>query len=324
MVFPSIALAEGANPLLHVVDKPLRTIGGFTVTLHTVTVIIAAVITVFVMWVAANAISKGSEASGPGRYIAKGRFAQAIEALCIALRDKVVRPQLGDSTDKFMPFLWTLFFFILINNVIGLVPLLDIQHLIGGLAMGDTHWAVLGGTATGNIAVTGALAIIAFVIIQINGIRSSGLSGWAKHFLGGAPLYLAPIMLPVEFMGMFIKPGALAVRLFANMVAGHTLLATILLFTGMSVSAGATLFASEALGIAALGAPITIVSMLAAVALYFLEIFVAFLQAFIFMFLTTVFIAQLMHHHHDEHEGAHDYDHNHVPEAADAAVPVTQ
>lgn len=312
MTVPTMFLAaEEWNPLGHVLDAPL--LGG-AFTMHSVTLLVASALTVLVMLYVAKAVQTGADSEGAGSYVPKGRLAQMIETICVFIRDEVVRPQLGSATDRFIPFIWTLFFFILFNNVLGLIPLLDLQHIIGGLAIGDTHWAVVGGTATGNIAVTGALALVAFFVIQINGIRSSGLDGWAKHFLGGAPLYLAPIMVPVELMGLIIKPSALAVRLFANMVAGHTLLATIMIFSGMGLGG---------LGLA-YGAPIALISLIAGIAIYFLEIFVAFLQAFIFMFLTVIFIAQLMHHHHDEHEEAHDYDHDHIAEANNAAVPVSQ
>jgi len=303
--------ADGPNPLGHVLDVP-NVLGPFS--MHVITLVVAAGLTIFVMLKAAKAMEQGSETDGAGRYIPKGKLAQIIEFLCISLRDKVVKPQLGDATDKFMPFLWTLFFFILFNNMLGLIPLLDLQHLIGGVGWGDTHWAVIGGTATGNLAVTAALATVAFFVIQINGIRSSGIGGWANHFMGGAPVWLAPIIVPVEILGMIIKPSALAIRLCANMVGGHTLLATILMFTGMAIGGVGWLY----------GAPITLLSMVGGIAIYFLEIFVGVLQAFIFMFLTTIFIAQLMHHHHDDHEGAHDYEHDHVPGAHDGAVPVTQ
>ncbi|TVQ31025.1 MAG: ATP synthase F0 subunit A [Phycisphaeraceae bacterium] len=303
--------ADGPNPLGHVLDVP-NVLGPFS--MHVVTLVLAAVLTILTMMKVAKAMEEGSEADGAGRYIPKGKLAQIIEFLCSTLRDKVVKPQLGDSTDKFMPFLWTLFFFILFNNMLGLIPLLDLQHVIGGVGWGDKHWAIVGGTATGNLAVTAGLATIAFFVIQINGIRSSGFGGWANHFLGGAPVWLAPVIVPVEILGMIIKPSALAIRLCANMVGGHTLLATVLMFTGMSIGAIGWLA----------GAPVAILSMLGGIAIYFLEIFVGALQAFIFMFLTTIFIAQLMHHHHDDHEGAHDYGHDQVPESQDLAVPVTQ
>jgi len=325
MRLPTCTLAyDVPNPLDHVVDVELA--GGLT--LHTVTLILASVLCIIALLYAASKIRTGDESQGTQRYVTKGPFAHMIETMCVYLRDEVAKPQLGTHTDKFIGFLWTLFFFILFCNVLGLIPLLDLQHIIGGLFMTDaagnpdTHWAVVGGTATGNIAVTGALAFIAFLIIQINGIRSSGIKGWAAHFLGGAPVFLAPIMLPVELLGMFIKPFALAIRLFANMVAGHTLMATILMFSGMGLG---MLTDSSGLGIGlAGGIPVALVSVVAAVALMFLEIFVAFLQAFIFMFLTTIFIAQLMHHHHDEHEGAHSHRDGDESAVTDEAALVTQ
>ena len=312
---------EVPNPLNHVVDVK-GALGPLT--LHTVTLITASILCMIALLLASRKIATGDESEGTSRYVTGGSFAHMIEFLCLYLRDEVVKPQLGKSTDKFIGFLWTLFFFILTMNVLGLIPLLDIQHIIGGLFLGDIHWAVIGGTATGNIAVTGALAVMCFVVIQVNGLRSSGLKGWAAHFLGGAPAYLAPIMLPVEVLGMFIKPFALAVRLFANMVAGHTLMATIIMFTGMGI--GMLSDATGTVGVAAIagGGFIGLVSLVAAVALMFLEIFVAFLQAFIFMFLVTIFIAQLMHHHHDDHEGAHSHEHGDESAVSDEAALVTQ
>ncbi len=292
---PLNVLAAEMNPLGHVVDKDIA--GAFT--LHSGTLIIASLLTLVTLMFAARCIATGSSPDGSGKYIPRGRFAQIIETVCLYLRDNVARPQLGDATDKFMPYLWTLFFFILYNNYLGLIPLLDLQHLAGGIFMNDSHWAVIGGTATGNIAVTGALALIAFVIIQVNGLRSIGFKGWATHFLGGAPPALAFIMVPVEVMGMIIKPCALAVRLFANMVAGHMLLATTMGFTALGFAAADGILAYV------VGTPIAIVSIGAGVALFFLEIFVATIQAFVFMFLTIIFISQLMHHH-EEHEHADD------------------
>lgn len=293
------------NPLGHVVDKPL--LGGgegpVWLSLHMVTMFFATFVTLWVLSRAARAISTGPESEGSSRYITKGPLGQMVEVFCLYLRDQVVRPQLGHHTDKYIPYLWTIFFFILVNNLLGLIPLLDLQHLVGLLFFNDSHWAVVGGTATGNIAVTGALALIAFIVIQAHGIRENGLGGYFKHYTGGAPVALWPIMVPVEILGTFIKPFALAIRLFANMVAGHTLLATLLMFTKM---------AFDGLGVFG-GAPITIVAVLASIAITFLELFVAFLQAYVFMFLVTVFIAQLSHHgdHGHEHDHGHGHDHAH-------------
>ena len=287
---------EVPNPLLHVVDVKFDN----GLTLHTVTLIVASLLCMLALLLAAKKIRTGDESQGTSRYVTSGAFANMIETICVYLREEVVRPQLGKDTDRFIGYLWTLFFFILAMNVLGLLPLLDIQHIFGGFFLGDIHWAVIGGTATANIAVTGVLAIMAFFVIQINGLRSIGLKGWAAHFMAGAPLYIAPIMIPVEIMGMFIKPFALAIRLFANMVAGHTLMATILMFTSMGI--GMLGDATGGFGVVSIagGGVIAIVSLVAAIAVMFLEIFVAFLQAFIFMFLVTIFIAQLMPHNHDD------------------------
>ena len=257
---PLTLAADKPNPLGHVVDKtldghslPAGLTGTFS--MHMVTLMVAAVLTMWLMMIVAKAFEKSAQAEGSDRYIPKGRFAQTIEAMSVTLRDQMIKPQLGDKTDKFLPYLLTLFFFILVNNLLGLVPLLDLQHIIGGIGWGDTHFAVVGGTATGNLAVTAGLATIAFFIIQINGIRENGFGGWFRHLLGEVPVFLMPLMFVVEVMSMFIKPVALAIRLCANMVAGHTLVATFLLFSGMGLSGLGLLF----------GSPVVVVSILAGV-----------------------------------------------------------
>ncbi|HEV2688107.1 MAG TPA: F0F1 ATP synthase subunit A, partial [Bryobacteraceae bacterium] len=222
------------------------------------------------------------------------------EAILVYVREEIARPILGDQTDRYIPFLWTLFFFILFNNLLGLIPI----DVFTGWFMKPLHRHPLGGTATANIWVTGALAIIAFFVWQVNGIRANGLATYLKHFTGGAPLYMAPLMIPLEILGMFVKPFALAIRLFANMIAGHTVLAVLLMFTGMAFSAGA-----------AIGWGISIVVVLAGVAMMCLELFVAFLQTYIFVFLTTMFIGQLVIHEHEHHEGEgghHDESHSRI------------
>jgi len=299
----------GDNPLGHVLDKTV--IGPLT--MNTITMVVVAALMVWVMNSVARVIGVGPESEGRERYVTKSKGASLVEVIVVYLLDNVIRPQLGPDAKKFAPFLLTLFFFILFNNLFGLIPLLDLQHLIGGLVAGEegAGFAVIGGTATGRIAVTAGLALVAFILWNINGIRSGGVGGWLHHFLGGGPAYLAPIMVPVEIVGTIVKPAALAVRLFANMTAGHVLLAVIIGFTAQ---------APKALGL--LGAPISVVALVAGVLIMFLEIFVAFLQAFIFMFLTTLFIAQLAHHHHDDHAGAESYDHDH-PAEDDRAAPVT-
>jgi F-type H+-transporting ATPase subunit a len=203
-----------------------------------------------------------------------------------------------------MPFLWTIFFFILFNNLLGLVPLLDIQHLFSK-NLRDSHSAYIGGTATQNIAVTAVLAILSFLVVNIAGIRELGIKGYFGHMTGGAPIFVAPLIFVLELIGTFIKPVALAIRLFANMTAGHILMAVLFGFAATGVS----LLSKSPL----LGGGITLASFLGAVAINLLELFVAVLQAFVFMFLTAVFISQLSHHHDEhEHHGEHDHEHAHA------------
>jgi F-type H+-transporting ATPase subunit a len=286
-------LLASSNPIHHILDKPVS--GAETVTIHMVSLVVAAVVTLIVLRYAASRISVGDESQGTDRYLTKGRIPQVIEVVTVYIRDSVIKPVLGSDTDRFLPYLLSVFYFILTCNLLGMVPFADIQTVIGKLAFQtEGDWAVFGGTATSNINVTIALALVSFVVIQVHAFRSLGVGGWAHHLTGGAPLYLLPIMLPIEFMGMFIKPAALAIRLFANMVGGHTMLAVLMMFGMMTF---------EATSSWAITGSISLVSMIAAVVISFLELFVAFLQAFIFMFLTTVFIGQMSHHgeEHDEH-----------------------
>lgn len=293
------------NPVAHVVNHPFTFIGDgwWLWNAHVGTLFLSGLILLIVGPMVAKSIATGPEAEGTDRYIAKGRFAQTIEVICLYLREKAVRPLLHDRTDGFMPFLWTVFFFILVNNLLGLIPITDILYFFNS-DWKASHRAPIGGTATGNIAVTGVLAFISFLVINGAGVKQLGVSGYLKHLTGGAPVYIWPILVPVEILGTFIKPIALAIRLFANMTAGHVLLATLFMFVGMSLSTGL-----------AVGAPVTLISCVGAIAIMFLELFVAFLQAFVFMFLTAVFVSQLSHH------GDHDHDHTHDHEHAGHAHP---
>jgi F-type H+-transporting ATPase subunit a len=258
-------------------------------------------------WVAKR-IATGPESMGAGRYVTSNKFAHMIEVLCVYLRDEVVRPLLGSRTDKMMPFLWTLFFFLWVNNLLGMIPLLDFQAVPQYLSNPSAHPKVIvGGTATQSLYTTAVMATIAFIMINLSGIRELGVGGYLAHLTGGAPWYIWPIIVPVEIVGTFVKPFALAIRLFANMTAGHILLATLLGF----IAVGVKLLASGGNGLA-LGPIIIIASGIGSIAIYFLEIFVATLQAFVFMFLTTVFISQLAHHDDHEHGEAQGHEHAHA------------
>jgi F-type H+-transporting ATPase subunit a len=214
-------------------------------------------------------------------------------------------PMMGKKdAHKFAPFLLTLFFLILSLNLIGMVPMQDMQ-LITGTWIEDAQLAVVGGTATANIAVNAVLAFFVFIVIQAHGFRELGVKGWLEHLCGGHELVagpkglwlVVPIIFVVEVLGLIIKPAALCIRLFANMFGGHTLLATLLMFGGMT-------WAGTNNGLATAG--VTLVSGIFAILITFMELFVAFLQAFVFMFLSAVFIS-LMSHHEEEAE-AHELD----------------
>ena len=311
MTFP--LLASGANPLGHVLDKSsaFSDIFGTDVKLSVVSLVVAAVIVLAWLFVAASRIKIGPESQGHDRWITTGRSAQVVEVLVEGLYSQMLEPVMGARLARaWLPFLLSLFFFVLVLNMMGLVPMMDVQEIVHGLsghgteeekaaAKGAMLW--IGGTATASLSVNIGLATWAFLAIQWQSVRELGIKGTLEHLCGGAELvrnkglwFVVPIILAVEVLGMVIKPAALAIRLFANMVGGHTLMATLMLFGSMAAS----------LGVAAVSG----ISLLAggfAVVITFLELFVAFLQAFVFMFLTAVFISQMAHHdeHHDEEHG---------------------
>jgi F-type H+-transporting ATPase subunit a len=209
--------------------------------------------------------------------------ANMLEAVCQYIRKEVAEPALHEHTDRFIKYIWSVFFFVLTVNILGLLPIPAVSSLFG------MH---LGGTATGNIWVTATLALITMGMMVINGLRIGG-KHYIAHFCPG-PLWMAPLLVPVEIIGLIAKVFALAVRLFANMIAGHILLAVLLSFimAAGSISAG-------------LGLGVAVPVVLGSAAINLLELFVAFLQAFIFTFLTTLFIGMSVVLHHDEHHEHH-------------------
>ncbi|MFM7775358.1 MAG: F0F1 ATP synthase subunit A, partial [Candidatus Kapaibacterium sp.] len=178
----------------------------------------------------------------------------AFEMLVVYLRDEVIRPNIGTDrvTNGLMPYFLALFFFIFILNYIGLLP--------------GMH------AATGAIGFTAALALTALFVVNITAMREAGVKAWFAHLLGGAPVYLSPIMVPIEFIGIFTKPFALTVRLFANMTAGHIVLLTLV---------GLIFFCTKLWGPAG-GYGTSVVSVGFSVFVYFIETLVCFLQAYIF------------------------------------------
>jgi F-type H+-transporting ATPase subunit a len=204
----------------------------------------------------------------------KGYLWNTFEVVLTFLRDQVAKPNLGEEeADKYVPFLWTLFLFILACNLLGMLPFM--------------------GSPTGAFSVTLTLAAIAFCAIHGYAIAAHGLWHYLKSYVPhiDVPLilgiFLIPMIMAIEIMGHFIKAFVLAVRLFANMFAGHTVLAFILFFIVMAKQASPLL-----LGV------ITVGSVLGVTALSLLELFVAFLQAFIFTFLTSLFMGSTLHPEH--------------------------
>ncbi len=278
--------AEAHSPLEHVVQHPLiereAHLGALTpngvVTIFSDQIAMLALAGVLLIALVPMLIRKRRGGTDVDRLVPAGA-ANALEGICQYLRKEVAEPALHEHTDRFIKFIWSVFFFVLTVNILGLLPIPAVSTLFG------TH---LGGTATGNIWVTGTLAVITMAMMVVNGLRLGGMH-YLAHFCPG-PWYMAPLLVPVEIIGLVAKVFALAVRLFANMIAGHILLAVLLSFI---MAAGAS---SAGLG---LGVAIPVV--LGSVAINMLELFVAVLQAFIFTFLTTLFIGMSVVFHHDDH-----------------------
>lgn len=238
----------------------------FSITRNVVQMIIALGLLVWIM----TSIAKRYQ-QGHGTRTAPTGLQNAIEPVITFVRDDVAKPNLGKKADKYLPYLLTVFFFILINNLFGLLP-------------GSAN-------VTGNVAFTAVLGVISFVVIMF----STNKHYWAHIFNPPVPMGIKPILVPVEILGVFTKPFALIVRLFANMVAGHII---ILSFISLIF-----IFGTMNKGIGWGFAP---VSILFTVFIYLIEILVAFIQAFIFTNLTAVFIGQAFEGGHDDVDGHHD------------------
>ena len=250
--------AEGGVDFIlhHILEQPvieLPTVLGInlTITNHVIMMWIASILLILVFGLSFR----------KQRMVPKG-LANALESLVAYLRDDIIVPNLGRDGRVFAPYLLTAFFFILLNNLLGLVP--------------------FGATATGNISVTASLAGLTFITVQVAGIRKHGLGGYFRHFIpSGLPWFIIPIMIPVEVMGMFTKHFALAVRLFANMIAGHitilALMSIIFLFKNWLI----TPF------------PLAIILFSS-----LLEVLIALIQAYVFTILSAVFIGASLAEEH--------------------------
>ncbi len=238
-----------------------------SLTRNAVQMFIASILLIVVMINVAKRYAAGGSTKAPTG------FQNAIEPVITFIRDEVGKPNLGRKYQKYMPYLLTIFFFILINNLVGLIP-------------GSAN-------VTGNISFTLVLSFISMLVI----LFSTNSHFWGHIFWPpGVPLFVKVILIPVEFAGIFIKPIALMIRLFANMVAGHIVIicfiSLIFIFGAMNTGAG--------LGFSP-------VSLAFTVFIYFIELLVVFIQAFIFTNLTAVFIGQAFETGHaEEHAPAHD------------------
>lgn len=314
------------SPVDHIVAHPFMISPGgwWWWSSATANLVISGVLMLLIGFYVAKRVRTGPDLQGEARYLTRGKFAQLVEVLIVGLRDMMIKPVLGDRSDKFLPYLLCVFFFILINNLLGMIPLIDVNmfinfYLVEAGVFGeeatkwkDAHVAPFGGTATQSIWVTGALAIVAGLVINIAGVMRLGVGEYAKHLTAGTPVFLWPIMVPVEIMGTLIKPIALALRLFAVMTAGHILLAVMFVFFEMIARDTAALGTGAGMLVAVV---LWIPVILMATFIFLLEVFVSFLQALIFMFLTAVFIG-LLDHHGDHHEHVDEHYDQDVPTAA--------
>jgi F-type H+-transporting ATPase subunit a len=265
-----IILASG-SPLDHVVQHTLFTvhIAGYEIIFsnHMLMMLVAAAALLVVVPLAVR--HRGLTPQGLRNFI---------ESICVYLREEVARPALKEQTDRYIGYIWTTFFFILACNLIGMIPIGQIAYWLTGR---QERMIELSGTPTANIWVTGILAVLALVMIHVAGIRQQGLWHYIKNFIPHVPWPLIPMMYILEIVGAMVKPFALAIRLFANMVGGHAVLAALM---GVALT-------SQKYSVAG-------ITLASCVALSVLELFVAFLQAYIFTFLTAMFIGAAMHPEH--------------------------
>lgn len=234
---------------------PQIQIGSFTldvsITFKVLMLMVAAALLIIGLSIAARSNRKNKVPKGFGNFI---------EMIMVFLRDEVVVPSMGKAGINYLPFFFTLFFFILTCNFMGLIPYMA--------------------TPTGSISITAGLAIITFIMTQILGMKNNGVFGYWKGLVPpGIPIFVLPIMIVVEFLGLLTKPFALCIRLFANMTAGHVV---ILALIGLIFS---------------LGYGATPVSIGFALFIYLLEILVGLLQAYIFTMLSALFIGMAVHQH---------------------------
>lgn len=275
------------HPLIH-----LPTLFGidFSVTKH-----------VFMLWVVAALVFL-IVTTTVRRYLRQDRlvpsgFMNALEIVVEFVRDGIVEPNVGRKwVNSWTPLLLTLGVFILAANAIGLIPIFDVLSLINHTVLHLPEESFMakvlhgGTTATGNFNVTAALATITFVSIIVAGSRAHGfVQHWKNMVPHGLPLPVTIMLIPIEIMGMFVRPFALTMRLAANMTGGHIAILAILSFVFIF---------TELSGQALVGIGVGVPSLVLAALLMALEIIVVAVQAYVFTLLTAVFIGMAIHAHH--------------------------
>ena len=285
-----VANSSHEHPLIHL---PTWMGIDFSVTKHVFMLwVVAAVLFVVVTWMVRRYIRQS-----PDRLVPSGPM-NALESMVEFIRDAIAQPNVGRKWVRtWTPLLLTLFLFILAANVVGLIPVFDViglaNHSLLHLPEESFFARVIhgGATATGNFNVTAALATITFMAIIVAGTRAHG---FVQHWMNLAPKGLAwplyILLIPIEIMGMFVRPFALTMRLAANMTGGHIALLAILSF----VFIFADLFGRATAGI---GVGL-VLSLPLAVGISALEIIVVLVQAYVFTLLTAVFIGMAIHAHH--------------------------
>jgi F-type H+-transporting ATPase subunit a len=268
------------NPIDHVIDHStielpwlspptyewtikLPEVAGFQITRYMVMVLIAAVMIIAIMIPLARHVARTP--------FSRGWFMNMFEAVLLFVRDQIARPAIGGhGADQFLPYLWTVFFFVLFNNLLGMIP---------GC-----------GSATANINVTAVIALMTFAYVVGSGMRESGVAGYWLSIVPkmDVPALLKPLIWTmlffIELAGLLIRHIVLSIRLFANMFAGHAVLSAILGFILLAWHSAVFYLVMPA-------------SVGGAVALSLLELMVAFLQAYVFTFLSALFIGSAVHPH---------------------------
>lgn len=211
--------------------------------------------------------------------VPKGRIANMAESVVEFARNDITSEIIGHGSQKYFPFIATVFFFVLFNNLLGLIPSMK--------------------PGTGSIGVTLTLGIIVFVYFNAAGFKAQGGLGYAKSLVpSGVPGWIAPLVWVIEFVSLLLRPFTLAIRLFANMYAGHIVLGVFAILVELSVEPLIhAIQAGEGIAGAALGSLSGLVWLALLTALYALEILVAFIQAYVFTLLTTIYISSAVHEH---------------------------